>query len=92
MKEVGDWKVLYNYREVEKDATLGALFDSDFAGGQLDAKGHVFAIAYGIFKNSDIALTYFDVQRDISSTETDYTRLHVDISFKYEANGKRGRK
>lgn len=83
IKQVGDWKFAYNYRELEKDATLGALSDSDFSGGDTDAKGHMLAASYGIFKNSNVTLAYFDVKKNISSTETDYKRAHLDFSFKF---------
>ena len=41
-KKPGSWAFHYNYRQVEKDAVLGAFTDSDFSGGGTDAKGHEF--------------------------------------------------
>lgn len=84
VKEKTDVAFIYNYRKVEKDAVISALWDSDFADGKTDVEGHTVAVVYGIFKNSDVALAYFTSKRSISTaTKTDYSRAHLDFSFKF---------
>ncbi len=83
VKDKGDWAFIYNYRKVEKDAVIASLADSDFADGKTDIQGHTVAVVYGVFKNSDIAVAYFDAEREVKTTKNGYTRAHVDFSFKF---------
>lgn len=83
VKEKGDWSFAYTYRKVERDAVIANLADSDFADGKTDIQGHSVGVGYGIFKNSKLALTYFDAERSIKTAKTDYSRAHMDFSFKF---------
>jgi hypothetical protein len=80
-KDAGSWEIGYNYREIEKDATLGVLTDSDFIGGGTDGKGHTFCGKYQLTKNIQAALTCF-LSKKISNGD-DYRRLMADIVFKF---------
>ena len=42
-KEAKSWELGYNYRDVQKDAVVGVLTDSDFIGGGTNGKGHMFS-------------------------------------------------
>lgn len=84
-KDPGSWEIGYNYRDLEADAVVGALNDSDFIGGGTDGKGHVFSAAYQVHKSVQAALTYFLNQDTANSQdcELDYHRLMADMLFKF---------
>jgi hypothetical protein len=83
-KDKGSWQVAYIWQDLEADAVLGLLTDSDFGGGGTDAKGHVFKGAYAVNKKWQLKLTYF--KNEIGGNqgnERDYDRLMIDTQFKY---------
>jgi len=90
-KDVGSWRIRYFYEELEADAALGLLTDSNFGGGGTDARGHVLSADYVIASNWVFRLTYFDnvinedaVDRgDPGAEELDYDRLILDFRYKY---------
>jgi hypothetical protein len=75
------WEVGYSYSELEKDATIGFLTDSDRWGGGTDGKGHRYYARYQIIKNLQVGATYMVDDRKISdsSKTTDYDRLQLDL-------------
>ncbi len=78
------WDIAYNYQDLEADATLGLLTDSDFGGGGIDGKGHVFKAGFGINKKWSLGLTYF--KNEIGGNkglDTDFDRIMLDTKFKY---------
>lgn len=81
-KEPGSWEAKYNYREVQADAVMGALTDSDFRGGGTDAKGHEFGFGYQLSKKAKFATTFFVNEVGLDSP-TDFKRLMVDFKFKF---------
>ena len=83
-KKPGSWEFRYNYREVEKDAVIGAFADSDFRGGGTNAKGHEIGGAYQLLENTAFKLSYFmnDIGIDQDNTE-DFQRLQVDLQLKF---------
>ncbi len=84
-KEPGSWQFGYNYRDLEADAVVGALSDSDFIGGGTDGKGHVFGVTYQVAKNVQAGLTYF-LNEDTANSQgrdLDYHRLQADLKFKF---------
>ena len=82
-KKPGSWEVSYNYRDVEKDAVVGGLCDSDFIGGGTDGKGHVFGFKYQLAKNVQAGLHYFMNEKNASSTKDDFRLLQADLIFKF---------
>lgn len=82
-KEQGSWEMSYNYRDVEKDAVVGGLNDSDFIGGGTDGKGHVFGFKYQLAKNIQAALHYFLNEKTGNSPTDDYKMLQADLIFKF---------
>ncbi len=82
-KKPGSWEISYNYRNVEKDAVVGGLCDSDFIGGGTDGKGHVLGFKYQLAKNVQFGLNYFMNEKNASSTKDDYRLLQADIVFKF---------
>ncbi len=83
-KGKGSWQLQYEYKDLEANATLGLVTDSDFAGGGTDGKGHRFSGKYAINTKWALSVTYFDNTRGVDlGSDADYKRLHVDTVFKY---------
>ena len=83
-KAKGSWQIQYQYEDLEADATLGLITDSDFMGGGTDGEGHKFSGKYALAKKWTVGATYFDGTRgqDLGS-DADYKRLMIDTAFKY---------
>ncbi|MBN1817443.1 MAG: putative porin [Sedimentisphaerales bacterium] len=62
-KDPGTWQFGYEYRDIEADAVIGGLNDSDFVDGGTGAKGHRFSFTYQMAKNVQAAFTYFCAER-----------------------------
>jgi hypothetical protein len=77
----------YNYRDVQRDAVVGAFTDSDFAGGFTGARGHKFKVAYDIDKNFAIGATYFLTKADYASVagyrDANANTLQLDAEAKF---------
>ena len=83
-KSKGQWQFGYVYQDLEADAVLGLLTDSDFGGGGTDAKGHILKGSYAINKNFNANATYFINDVGLNSEDPiDFKRLQLDLSFKY---------
>jgi hypothetical protein len=80
----GSWDLAYIWQDLEADATLGLLTDSDFGGGGTDGKGHIFKGGFGINNKWSLAVTYF--RNEIggnAGNARDYDRIMLDTKFKY---------
>ena len=88
-KGKGTWGIGYQYRDLEADAVLGLLSDSDFSGGGTDGKGHILTGAYGINKQWSLGLTWFLDNEAGEKNLADqggaisYDRIQLDTKFKY---------
>jgi hypothetical protein len=79
-------KLDYNYRDVQRNAVVGAFTDSDFALGTTGSRGHKFKVGYDIDKNFSIGATYFmanadyvtDARRD---ADADVLQLDAEVKF-----------
>lgn len=89
-KKRGSWQASYVYQDLEADAVLGLLADSDFAGGGTDSKGHKFGGAYALTDQAKVKLTYFLTERQDTNgvenggEEFDVDTLQLDFEFKYK--------
>jgi len=81
-KKPGSLEAMYNYREVQKDAVVGVLTDSDFRGGGTDGKGHEFGFGYQLSDQSKFAFSYFINSLGLENG-TDFNRLMADLQFKF---------
>lgn len=89
----GTWEVGYVYQHIGKDALFGQFIDSDFAGGNTDARGSILRAGYAPARNWRLNLTYFlndtgiDVPAEVAGIgpvlERDYRRLQVDMNFRF---------
>jgi polyhydroxyalkanoate synthesis regulator phasin len=60
VSEFGQWQVVYNYRDIERDAIPDFLPDSDFRGGSTNGKGHEVEVVFGLSKHVTIGLDYYN--------------------------------
>jgi Putative porin len=88
-KGSGTWQIAYQYQDLEADAVLGLLSDSDFAGGGTDGKGHRLSGAYGINRAWNIGFTWF-IDNEAGEKNLadqggalDYDRIMLDTVFKF---------
>jgi hypothetical protein len=79
------WEIGYSYAELQKDAVVGALTDSDRWGGGTDGRGHRVYGKYQIAKNLQAAVTYFQDEKKISDSKgsTGYDRLQADLAVSF---------
>jgi len=88
-KAKGSWQFAYQYQDLEADAVLGLLSDSDFAGGGTDGKGHRLSGAYAINKQWNVGFTWFlnneSGEKNLADEggAIDYDRIMLDTVFKY---------
>jgi hypothetical protein len=80
----GSLQLSYIYQDLEADAVLAMLTDSDFIGGGTDGKGHILRAGYSLTEQITLNGTLFLNERGGNlGEEEDYERLQLDISFKY---------
>ena len=80
------WSLDYNYRDVQRNAVVGAFTDSDFGGGFTGSRGHKFKVSYDIDKNFALGATYFMAESDTYVTakrDADVDTLQMDLEAKF---------
>jgi hypothetical protein len=82
-KKRGQWEAGYIYQDLEADAVLGLLTDSDFAGGGTDNKGHILRAGYALSDKVNLSLAWFLSEADAGGDGSDLDRLLLDLNFKY---------
>ena len=84
-REPKSWEIGYSIAELEKDAVVGFLTDSDRWGGGTDGRSHRVYGKYQVLKNLQLGATYLTGERKISdsSKKTDYDRLQVDVAVRF---------
>jgi len=76
----------YNYRDIQRNAVVGAFTDSDFANGTTGSRGHKFKVGYDIDKNFAIGATYYLTKADFSSRtqrDANTNTLQLDAEAKF---------
>jgi len=81
-KKKGSWEIGYNYREIEDDAFVAELADSDFHGGGTNSKGHKIGLKYALLDNLYFGATYFNCIENRGSKDN-VDILQVDLLFKF---------
>ncbi len=87
-KKRGGWQFGYVYQDLEADAVLGLLTDSDFSGGGTDSEGHKVSFKYATTDQTTVGLTYFatehqDSQGFVNNFQPyDVDTLQLDFGFK----------
>lgn len=82
-KKPGQFELGYNYRDLEKDAVVGAFTDSDFRGGGTNGEGHKFQAKVAIASQWSFGATYFVNAKKPDTDDTDYNRLQLDLACKF---------
>ena len=83
-KGKGSWQLAYQYEQLDANATLGLVTDSDFMGGGTDGKGSKYSATYMLDNNWAIAAGYYDGNTGVDLGNDDgYQRLQLDTYFKY---------
>lgn len=85
LKHNGDFKLGYFYRDVQKDAVVGAFNDSDFMGGGTNGHGHQLMGGYQLAENTQLAFTYIDTIVNQKADNEHFQRLHLDIKFVFKS-------
>ena len=87
----GSWQIKYYYQDLEANATLGLLANSDFGGGGTNGKGSFVQAAYATTDKTNIKLTYYTVEENQNvnpllngGAKFDWDTLFVDLNFNYK--------
>ena len=78
----------YNYRDVQRNAVVGAFTDSDFANGFTGSRGSKLKVSYELDKNFTLGATYYMATSDqtnanIKKTDSDINTLQLDAEAKF---------
>ena len=79
LTDPGTWTTAYNYRNIEADALIGAMSDSDSIAGQTDAEGHTVKIKNQLAENWTIALALFSSKLGLQAESVDHDRVMIDL-------------
>ncbi len=82
VKEFGQWGFKYNYRHLERDAWPDFLPDSDFYGGETNAKGHEFELQFGLAKHVTFGIDYY-LTENIDGPKAEEDVLQLDLFLKW---------
>lgn len=81
----GGWDVRFIYRQLRKDAVIGAFTDSNFGGGGTDARGFEIGGAYQFADNAAFKIAYFANETDLEvMDQKSYKRLQLDLQLKFQ--------
>lgn len=84
--KLGAFSLDYNYRDVQRNAVVGAFTDSDFANGYTASRGHKFKVGYDIDKNFALGATYYMAKSDAASSsrkDANIDTLQLDVEAKF---------
>jgi hypothetical protein len=81
-RERFDIALRYIYRDIEKDAVVGILNDSDFNDGSTDANGHEVNFAVQLARRVQFAASYFYNHSPLEAPEP-YHRAQFDLNMKF---------
>jgi len=76
----------YNYRDVQRNAVVGAFTDSDFANGFTGSRGSKLKVSYELDKNFNLGATYFMANSDYTNAnlkDSDINTLQLDAEAKF---------
>ena len=85
-KNPGMWQVKALYRELEKDAWVDFLGDSDFLGGDTNAKGFELIFNYALAKNVTLGLDYYRTETakvPVGGSKEEQDLIQIDCVLKF---------
>ena len=83
VKSLHDWQFKYVYVDLEEDAWLDFLPDSDRFGGATGISSHEFIFKYGLGKHVYLGLDYYDSESEIPGSDDTQSLLQTDLVFKF---------
>lgn len=78
-----DWQLSLDHREVQKDAVLGVLTESNSGSGGTDIRGYRISFTYVARLNFDFKLSHMISEKAISSDDINYDRTQFDLNFNF---------
>lgn len=82
IETIGSWQFVYNYRDIEKDATLDA--NGEGFADTTDVTGHTFEIAYKLAENISFTTGYLAGKQDVSTSQKhNYDELTFSVGFAF---------
>jgi len=81
--DANTFEVAYFFKNVQTDATLADISDSDFGNGGIDRRGHIMWVAYNPTKYVQLKAKYFITKTDTPGVVGDVKRLQADVSVKF---------
>ena len=73
----------WNWRELDRDAVVGALTDDEFAGGGAGTAGHRFFVRYQFARDWQLGAAWLNGRRSGDDRTTEYDRIFVDLSGRW---------
>jgi hypothetical protein len=76
----------YNYRDIQRNAVVGAFTDSDFANGFTGSRGSKLKVSYELDKNFTLGATYFLADSDYTNAnlrDSKINTLQLDAEAKF---------
>jgi hypothetical protein len=83
VKKFGDWRLRWDYRRLERDAWLDAFPDSDFYGGDTNAKGWELLGMLGVAKNTVLQANYYQTENILGTPVVEQKLLQFDLVLKF---------
>lgn len=91
LKKKGSWQAKAYFEELQANATIGLLSNSDFGVGGTNGKGFVVSGGYGITDQVAAKFTYYAIENNSDNIpaynggeEFDTEVLQLDLTFKYK--------
>jgi len=81
-KKPGSLQLDYDWRELEADAVVGALTDSNVWGGGTDGRGHRAYLTYQLAENWQLGAEYFVSEIGLDDP-VDYNKLRLEVKAKF---------
>jgi hypothetical protein len=83
VKIKGQWKLFYNYRELQSDAFYGGFPDADFYGGNTNVRGKVLGLSYAFADNVVGAVKLYRTENIDGAEELNEDLLQTDIIISF---------
>lgn len=83
LKDLDSWAISSDYREVQKDAVIGVLTDSDSSDGGADIRSHRTTFGYQWLENATISASLYQGFKTISNGKKKYERIMLDFGYSF---------
>jgi hypothetical protein len=84
VKKALDWSMGYQYRQMDKDATVAAFSSSDLAGQKLDSRAHVVKAKLGLAKGVSVDVAAF-INNSTGVSDDVVEGLHNKVQLNFVA-------